>query len=143
MALYSLGRLTTNTTQNNVGFDIACGSGVRGKIMEIGCFNQTAAAAIWSLNRPTAVGTRTTPVALIAEDPADPAQTDIDSAIAFSVQPTLATNEFRRMATTATIGAGIVWTFPRGLVIAASGSIAVVDRAATVVAFNSYVVVDR
>jgi hypothetical protein len=143
MAIYSIGRLTTGTTSGNAAFDVACDSTERARIMELAFMLSAAAASTYGLNRPTALGTRTTPVALLAEDPADgdPAE-GLDSALAWSVQPTLATDDLRRIGLPATIGTGIIWTFPRGLVIAQSKSIALVNRA-TNGAVNAYAVVDR
>jgi hypothetical protein len=132
MALYSIGRRTTGTTSGQAAMDLACSTGIRPKVMEVGFFLAAATASTYGLNRPTALGTRTSPVALLAEDSADPALTGIaliDSALAWSAQPTLAAEDLRRIALPATIGTGVIWTFPRGITLATSLSLALVNRA--------------
>jgi len=144
MALYSIGRRTTGTTSGNAGMDVACSTGIRPKIMEVGFFLGAATASTYGLNRTTALGTRTTPVALLAEDAADPALTGItlvDTALAWSVQPTFASDDLRRIALPATIGTGVIWTFPRGITLATSLSLALVNRATNGVG-DCYVVAD-
>lgn len=145
MAVYSIARTATNTTTAQAAYDVAAGSGVRPRLMEIGLFLGAATASTYGLNRQTALGTRTSPLALLAEDPGDAALTGItlvDSAIAWSVQPTLATSDFRLIGLPATIGTGVIWTFPKGLVIAASGGVSIVNRATNSASTNCYAVVD-
>lgn len=143
MALYSIGRRTTGTTSGNAAFDVATGANVQAKILEFGFFLGAATASTFGLNRPTAVGTRTTPVALLPEEfiASGPAA-ECDSALAWSAQPTFATDDLRRIGLPATIGVGVIWTFPRGLVMPASTSIALVNRSTTGVA-DAYCVVDE
>ena len=145
MALYSIGRAGTVTTSGSFTFDIATSSGQRPHCMELSVFLGAATASTFGVNRTTAIGTRTSPVALQSEDPGDPTLTGItltDSAIAWSVQPTAGTNDFRLIGLPATIGTGIIWTFPRGLVIAASGSIGIINRATNSATNNCYGVCD-
>ena len=142
--IYSIARRTTGTTSGNAAFDVAVSTGIRPKIMEFGFFLGAATASTYGLNRTTALGTRTTPVVLMAEDPGDPTLTGItlvDTALAWSVQPTFATDDLRRIGLPATIGTGIIWTFPRVLVIAVSLSIALVNRATNGVG-DAFVVAD-
>lgn len=141
MAIYSIGRRTTGTTSGNASFDVLAGSGARGRLMEFGFFLGAATASTYGLNRPTAVGTRTAPVALLAEDPDDPAS-ECDTALAWSVQPTFATDDMRRIGLPATIGTGVIWTFPKGMIIDTSASIALVNRATNGVV-DAYCVVDE
>ncbi len=132
MALYSIGRRTTGITSGQAAMDVACSTGVRPKIMEIGFFLASATSSSYGLNRATALGTRTTPVALLAEDAADPALAGInlvDSALAWSAQPTFAAEDLRRIMLPATLGTGVIWTFPRGITLANSASLALVNRA--------------
>jgi hypothetical protein len=142
MAIYSIARTGTVVTSGQAVFDVGAGAGVRGRIMEIGLFLGAATASTYGLNRPSAIGTRTSPVVLLAEDPADPAS-ECDTAIAWSVQPTFGANDYRLIGLPATIGTGVIWTFPRGLTIAASGSIAVVNRATNSASLQAYAVVDE
>lgn len=131
MSIFSIGRSSTGTTSGNAASDVAAGSACRPAIMEIGVFLAAATASTFGLNRTTALGTRTTPVALLPEDPANlsGAVSETDCAVAWSVQPTFATSDMRLITLPATIGAGIVWTFPKGCLVAVSLSLAIVNRA--------------
>lgn len=132
MAIYSIARNATATASGDSHFDVAAGAGLRPRIMELGIFLGVATASVFGVNRPSAIGTRTTPVALLPEDPADPALTGItliDAAIAWSAQPTDAAEDLRQIHLPATIGVGVIWTFPNGLVIDVSKSIQILNRA--------------
>ena len=145
MALYSLGRRSTVTTSGNCAADLACSTGPRPRIMECGIFLGAATASTYGLQRSTALGTRTSPVALVPEDPADATLTGItlwDMAVAFSAEPTESGTDLRRIAVPASIGAGVVFTFPRGLVIAASGSLVIVNLATNSAAVDVHFVAD-
>jgi hypothetical protein len=142
MSIYSLARRGTATTSADVTWDVAASTGPRPKIMEIGVFLGAATASLYGLNRPTALGTRTSPVALLAEDPGEPALTGIalvDCAVAWSVQPTDATESMRRIGFPATIGVGVIWTFPRGLIVDVSKSISLLNLATNSAAVDVYV----
>lgn len=145
MAVYSIGQRTSDTTNTDACFDVATSTGCRPRLMELGLAMAAGTASIFGLIRPSAIGTRTSPVAMLPEDPGDPTLTGItltDSAVAHSVQPTFGSVYLRRYATPATVGAGFVWTFPKGLVIAASGSI-VLRNLGTNGVSDVYAVVDQ
>jgi hypothetical protein len=145
MAIYSISRTATVVTNGSAAADVATSTGVRPRIMEIGIFLGAATASTYALNRTTALGTRTSPVALLPEEPGDPALTGItlvDSAIAHSAQPTFAATDFRTIALPATIGTGMVWTFPKGYVIAVSLSVAIVNRATNSASSPYHIVCD-
>lgn len=147
MAIYSIARTATITTTNNAAADIASptASGVRARVMEAAVTLGAATASTYGINRPSTLGTRTTPVAALAEDPADQTLTGItlvDSAIAFSAQPTLGSADYRIIALPATIGTGMVWTFPRGIVLGVQGSLAIVNRATNSASAPYYFIVD-
>lgn len=123
MATYRIARRTTNTTSGQAGMDVAISTGQRLAIREWLLTLAAATASTFGLNRASALGTRTTPTALLQDDAADPAPTGImlvDSALAHSVQPTLAAEYHERVALPATIGVGILWTFPIPIKIAVS-----------------------
>ena len=123
MAIYSLAQVATATTSGNAAADLATSTGTRPRLMEAGWFLGAATASSHSLRRSSALGTRTSPVAVLAEDPGDPTLTGItlvDAAIAFSAEPTELSTMIRRIGLPATIGVGAVFTFPRGLVLAVS-----------------------
>jgi hypothetical protein len=145
MALYRIGRRGTVVTSGQVVIDVACSTGARPKIMEWGAFLGAATASRYSLRRMTNIGTRTTPVALEAEDPGDPVLAGInlvDCAIAWSGEPTESAVALAVIGLPATIGVGIIWTFPRGLTIANSLSLAIVNDATNSAALDSHMVAD-
>lgn len=149
MAIYSVAKASTVTTSGNCAADcVAVGSGVRPRVMEWGLFLGAATASSFSLRRSSGNGTRTTPTSLIAEDAGDPALTgitDVSMATAFSAEPTEDSNALRRIGLPATIGVGVIWTFPRGIVLpanAANGQIVIVSDATNAASHNHHVVAD-
>lgn len=145
MAIYSIGQRSTSTTSGNAACDVACSTGVRPKIMEWGLFLGAATASRYSLRRTTTLGTRTSPVALLAEDPGDAALAGInlvDSAVAFSAEPAEVATALRVIGLPATIGVGVIWTFPRGITIAASLSLAIIHDATNSAALDFHVAAD-
>jgi hypothetical protein len=143
MAIYSIGRRTTGTTSGQAAFDVVAGANVVPRLLEVGLFLGAATASTYGLNRPTANGTRTSPVALLLESEVGttPAS-ECDSALAWSVQPTFATDDLRRISLPATIGTGVIWTFPKGIAMAVSTGLALVNRATDGV-IDAYCVVDE
>jgi hypothetical protein len=110
--------------------------------MEIGIFLAGATASTFGLGRPAAIGqTPTAPITVLAEDPGDPAGT-VTTALAWGTGPTAPTNFFRRISLPATVGTGVIWTFPRGLVIPVSSSIVIWNLSSMGVS-DIYVVVDE
>lgn len=145
MALYSLAQVATATTSGNAAGDMAVSTGIRPRLMECAWFLNAATASSHSLRRSSALGTRTSPVALLAEDPGDPTLTGItlvDSAIAFSAEPTELSTMIRRIGLPATIGVGVIWTFPRGLVLAVSLSFLILNDATNANSLPHYWVAD-
>lgn len=142
MALYSIARRTTDVTTAHACIEIIAAATPRPKIMEIGIFLAAATASVFGLGRPDAAGdTPTGPIAVLAEDEGDPAGTTT-TALAWATSPTAPTQYIRRIALPATIGTGVIWTFPRGLVIPVSGTIVIMNIGATGVA-DVYVVVEE
>jgi len=142
MPIYSIGRRTTNTTSGQAAHTIYTASTERAAILEAGVFMAAATASTYGIGRPAADGvTPTSPVLLLAEDPASPAAT-VNSALAWTTSPTSPTQVFRRWASPATIGTGVIWTFPKGLVIAISSQF-VLQNLATNGVVDSYFVVDE
>ena len=142
MALYSIARRTTNTTSNNAAHTLITTSTDRAALLEKGVFMAAATASTYSVGRPAANGvTPTSPAALQAVDPASPAAT-VTSALAWGTSPTNPTADLRRWASPATIGAGVIWTFPRGLLIPVSANL-VLQNLATNGAVDTYDDIDE
>lgn len=145
MAIYSIARRTTNVTSGNAGIELIASSVRRIRLMEAGLFLGAATASTYSLGRPAAAGiTPTAPVLLLPEDPSDPNATTTTSstALAWGTSPTNPTNDLRRIGLPATIGTGVIFTFPKGIVIAASATF-VWQNLATNGVVDAYFVVDE
>lgn len=121
MAIYSSSVLTTVTTTTAPSWDVKAAATNEPMIMEIGAINGAATACTYAYGRSGNTPTQTTPTLLQAEDEGRPAGLT-GTAVAWSVAPTVPTVFFRRAYLPATIGAGIIFTFPRGITLAASGA---------------------
>jgi len=124
MAIYSQGSNTTVATTTAPSFDIKASATNSPKIMEYGLNLGAATASTYGIGRPGNDGSvaQTAPVLLQAENPADPAAQS-GTAVAWGTAPTVPAIFMRRCYLPATIGAGIIWTFPRGLTCAVSKGI--------------------
>ena len=142
MAIYSLANRTSNVTIANPSLEIRSGASNRPRLMEMGIWLNAATQSPIGIGRPQAIGiTPTTPVTVLAEDPGDSAGLT-QTALAWSTPPTVPLNFFRRVNIANLIGAGVVLTFPRGLVIAAGNSVITWNIAGTSVA-DIHIVVDE
>lgn len=121
MAIYSLALNSTVATTGAAGWDVKAAATNRPRVMEIGYVNGAATASTYGYGRSANTPTQTTPVLLQAEDSADAAALT-GCAVAWSVAPTAPTQFFRRASIPATIGAGVIFTFPRGIALANSGA---------------------
>jgi hypothetical protein len=141
--IVSLSQLTTNVTSGNTCWTIITNSTTHVRVLEIGIFLNAATASTFGLGRPAAVGiTPTSPVDFLPEDNADVFTTgSLQACLTWSTLPTVPTNSFRRVGLPAAVGAGIIWTFPKGILIPISGNL-VIHNLATNGAANVYAVVD-
>ena len=122
----SLAVRTTGAADATPAWEIRTGATPgRVKVVELGLFLAAATASIIGLGRPAAIGvTPTDPVDFLQEDPDDVlASGVIQSALAWATPPTAPTAFLRRIALPATIGTGVIFSFPDGLVIPVSSSI--------------------
>lgn len=150
MARYSIGFTKTGIAAAGAIIDLATASTDRAKILEMGwtvsAMTGTSPVLNVGVSRTTAVGTRTTPTTLLAEDFSDPAGT-ATLASAWSVAPTIAATPLRRLAVNA-IGAGIVWTWPMGaFLVPVSSSVVLhaiaISGASANFSIDGYVVIDE
>jgi len=142
MAIYSLSLTTTVTTTGAAAWDIKAASTNRPAVMEVSVQLGAATASTYGLGRAGNTPTQTSPVLVQAEDPGDPAGVS-GSAVAWSVAPTIPAQFHRRVQWPATLGLGIIWTFPRGLVLATSASLLVWNLATNSASTHVHVVVDE
>lgn len=131
MAIQSQAARTSGTTIANANFGIYPPSTVRAALLEYSMIQVTGTASSYGLGRPATIGTPSSPVLFQQDDPADAASV-VNGHITWSAQPTAPTIFHRRWNSAATIGVGVVWTFPRGFVIAASGAVVGWNITATV-----------
>jgi hypothetical protein len=142
MSLYSLGLETTDTTINHACLEIYTPATLAIKVMEIGFSQVTATACEFGLGRPAAQGI--TPVAVLfqaEQSTTDPAA-KTNASLSWGTSPTAPTIYLRRVATPAAIGAGVIWTFPRGLYLPPSASLVIFNITASV-GLNCWVIIDE
>jgi hypothetical protein len=121
MAIYSLALRTTVTTINAASWAALSPSTNEAAVMELGYFNGAATACVVGIGRSANVPTLTGGVAFQAEDEGRPTGVT-QAAVAFGTAPTQPTQFFRRFSMAALVGAAVVYTFPRGIVLPAAGS---------------------
>lgn len=93
------------------------------RVWEVGVFASTAVALSVGLIRSATVGATFTSVTPTADDTSlGAASTLVDTAA--TTAPTISTNVYlRKIVLPATIGAGIIWSFPMGIVVPTSGGL--------------------
>lgn len=121
MAIYSLSLRTTVTTIAAASWAALSPSTNEAAVMELRWVNGAATASVIGIGRTGNTPTLTGGVALLAEDEGRPAGVT-QAAVAFGTAPTVPTNFFRRASIAGVIGVGIVYTFPRGVVLAGGGA---------------------
>lgn len=116
MAIYSIANRTSATATAAAALEVIGGSNLGYRMLEFGITINAATASVFGFGRPAATGaTPTSPQTVIAEDGGNTAAGNTTTALAWGTGPTVPVNFFRRMSLPATVGAGIVWTFPRGV----------------------------
>lgn len=125
MAIYSQGVNTTVTGSGAPSYDIKASATNAPKLMEYGLNLGAATASTYGIGRPGNDGSvaQTSPVAFQAENDGSDPTAQTGSAVAWGTAPTVPSVFLRRCYLPATIGAGIIWTFPRGLTIRVSRGI--------------------
>lgn len=88
------------------------------RVFEVGVYMSggTAAATDIGLGRPAAVSVTPTTLTPQVEDTSAGAAT-CTGQVAASTKPTVPANYLRRFGIPATVGAGVIWTFPNGIVV--------------------------
>jgi hypothetical protein len=142
MAIYSLAVRTTNTTINQAAVELYTAATVAVKVYEIGISQVTGTSVAWGLGRPANQGV--TPVAAVfqaEQSTADPAA-KTNLSLSWGTSPTAPAVYLRKAYTLNQIGAGIIWTFPRGLYVPVSASLVVFNITASV-ASDIWFVIDE
>jgi hypothetical protein len=131
MAISSLAlRTTTFTATNYANIEWRTPATVRAKVLEISFIQLTALASQIGVGRPQAIGLTPVNVLFQKDDPGDPASV-MNGSLSWATSPTVPLIYHRRWnGTLASVG--VVWTFPRGLVIPISFSLVIWNIATTV-----------
>lgn len=116
MAIYSLANRTSGTASATAAQEIIAASALGFRLLEIGMTLNAATATTIGQGSPAVKGTTpTSPVTVLTEDGGNNAVGNTTTALAWATGPTVPANFRRRVSLPATVGAGIVWTFPRGI----------------------------
>ena len=144
MAIYSQSQQTTVAGATVPAFDMKASATNSPRLMEIGFVNGAATQCTYGIGRPANDGSvaQTAGLNVLAENPNDPAG-NTTTAVAWGTAPTVPTTYFRRPFIPATIGAGVIFTFPRGLIFAAGKGLVVWNIAASSAVMNIHIVVDE
>ena len=146
MSTYSLSVRTSNATISQACWEIYTPSTLGIKIFEIGISTVTAQTMILGLAKPLAAGVgQTTPANFIPEQDSNLPTSKTLSAVAWGTSaPTIATAGFlRRVSIVSAIGAGIIWTFPRGLYVPPSTSMCIHNISASTGFLDCWAVIDE
>lgn len=143
MARYEIGVTKTTGAAAGLLCQLRAGAARQLQIWEIGVFSTTAVAGEVGLIRPSAIGATFTSSAVgAAEDPSSAAAAGLVDTVA-GTPPTIGTNYMRRIQFPATIGSGVIWTFPNGLWVAVSLSMALWQISTAAVGYDAYFVWDE
>lgn len=137
MARYAFGIAKTTSTAAAAIASLSTTSSKDARVWEIGVFATTAAAGEVGIMRPG--NTPATPsgggVGVALDTSSGASVTTI--ANAWGTAPTAGT-PFRRIQLPATIGAGVIWTFPQGLVVPTSAWLLIWQFSAVAVGYDCY-----
>lgn len=123
MALASIGVRTSNVTINNASVQLYTTAAVKCRVLETSIIQLTGTASSYGFGRPAALAiTPGTTALLQRDDSADPACVT-NTALTWGTSPTAPTVYTRRWNSAATVGVGIICTFPRGMTIPVSGAV--------------------
>ena len=132
MTTSSLGLRTTNLTINQACIEWRTPATNRAKVWEISVVQATATAQSLGLGRPAALGVTPVNVLFQSHDPAEQPVSLMNGSLSWGTSPTVPAVFMARWNSAATIGVGVVWSFPSGLSIPVSSSLVVWNITASV-----------
>jgi hypothetical protein len=125
MSIASNGARTTNGTITQAACEIRTTAGVVARVLELQIIQSVGTAQSLGLGRPQALGATPGTTTLFQRDvSSDPACVTSQN-LSWVTSPTVPLIFHRRWNSAATIGVGVTWTFPRGLLIPVSASLVV------------------
>ena len=135
MSIASIGVRAAVASINTALWDLRTTSAVQCSILQLEFFSATATAQSIGFGRPASLtGSGPTTAIPVRHNPGDAAAVTT-VAVAWTTVPNSAPAQFaERWNGAATIGVGVVWTFPRGFVVGVSGSAILWAITATVAA---------
>lgn len=139
--LYECGIATVAAAAGAPAMTIHTGSAQRAIIYEMGWWVSAATASSIQVIRPNNTPVATTSTLGQAQDTNAPAST-VNLDTAWSTAPTIGANvPLRKLVLAATIGTGVIWTWPFGLILPASSWLVLWNYGgATMSALNGYIV---
>lgn len=138
MSLASIAVRTSNVTINNANNQIYTTAAVKCRVLETSIVQATGTASSYGFGRPAALAVTPGTTALLQrDDSADPACVT-NVALTWTTSPTSPTVFHRRWNSAATVGVGLIVTFPRGLSIPVSGALVWFNVTATVACDVNY-----
>ncbi len=115
MGIFSIALRTSVTSSGAAAAEVIAGASAAYRMLEFGLTINAATASVYGLGAPAAKGTTPATSSLVqAEDSGNTTAGVTQVALTWTTGPTQPTNYLRRVSLPATIGAGVVWTFPRG-----------------------------
>jgi len=132
MAIGSIGVRTTNLTITQACLEIRTTAAVRATVLELSIIGATGTAQSLGLGRPQAQGVTPGGTSTFQRDEPGAPVCVTTTALSWATSPTVPLVFHRRWNGAATIGVGIIWTFPRGLIIPVSASLVVWNITAAV-----------
>ena len=124
MAIYSVAAKITGSTTGPL-LEIYTGSSpaMACKVMEVGISQNAGTASEYGFGVPAAIGiTRAGTSLFQQEQSTTDAASKTNIATSWGTPPTVPTIALRRFSSSATVGAGMIWTFPRGVMLASGGA---------------------
>jgi hypothetical protein len=122
MSIGSIGVRQTNLTITQAGLEIRTTAAVKARVLEVSLLSNNATAATIGLGRPQALGVTPGGTATFQRDDSGDPVCVTTTALSWATSPTVPL-VFHRRWSCAAVGAGVIWTFPRGLAIPVSASL--------------------
>jgi len=134
---------STNFTTTQATSELRTTAGVLVRVFEVGLIQATGTAQSLGLGRPAAQGVTPGTVTTFVRDAAnEPACVTTQNA-SWATSPTVPVTFMRRWNSAATIGVGIVWTFPRGGILVPVSASLVIWNITTAVATDVNFAIDE
>ena len=143
MSIYSLSLNTTVTTSGQACWGMLAQSDENPTIYEVHLNLGAATASSYGFGRAATAGTQTGGIAVMPNGANNSTTGKSTCAVAWSAAPTAPTNYMRRVFLPATVGAGVIWTFPGGINVASAGEMVLWNLASNSASLNVTVVTEE